>query len=287
MAPIDLDIDMLRCFSEVARSGSFTQAGANIGLTQSGVSVKIRRLEERLSAQVFRRTSKSLTLTHEGEMLLDYAGRILAVHDEAVSWFTQPKATGNLRVGLIDYFLPELLPELLRRFRKRYPNIHLEVRTDSGINLIPLYEKGELDLVVAGGDSYNGDSRVLLQEPLVWVVGNDAEPFLDDPIPLAVLPPQCSFRRIATERLDTIRRRWEILFTGTSIANIQAAVQAGIGLAVLPRGAIKDGIKKAPAHLNLPELPLYSIVIVTDENESNDARDVFVGYLEAELNTLL
>ena len=131
MAHIDVDIDMLRCFVEVAQTGSFTKAGKNIGLTQSGVSVKIRRLEERLSTQTFNRTSKSLSLTLEGEILLDYARRILALHDEAVSRLTKPRACGKLRIGLIDYFLPELLPNLLSRFRKQYPNIHLEIQIDS------------------------------------------------------------------------------------------------------------------------------------------------------------
>ncbi|MCW8801619.1 MAG: LysR family transcriptional regulator [Desulfobacter sp.] len=55
MIPIDLDINMLRCFKEVAETGSFTKAGNNIGLTQAGVSTKIRRLEERLDAKVFNR----------------------------------------------------------------------------------------------------------------------------------------------------------------------------------------------------------------------------------------
>ena len=69
--PFDLDIDMLRCFKEVAETGSFTKAGKNIGLTQYGISVKIRRLEERLDNQIFNRTSKGLALTLEGEILLD------------------------------------------------------------------------------------------------------------------------------------------------------------------------------------------------------------------------
>ena len=286
MVPIDLDIDMLRCFMEVARTGSFTQAGNNIGLTQSGVSVKIRRLEERLSTRIFNRTGKTFSLTPEGELLLDYAGRILSIHNEAVSRFTEPKAAGKLRVGLIDYFLPELLPRLLSNFRKQYPNIHLEVRTDIGINLIPLFEKGELDLVVTGKDAYQGNCRVLVQEPLVWAVGDNADASIHDVLPLVLLPSPCNFRKIATEGLEKANRKWEVLFTGTSIANIQAAVQAGMGLSILPQGALKRGLRKAPAHLGLPELPMYAIVLITDEQKANDAREVFVGYLEAELDQL-
>jgi len=286
MIPIDLDIDMLRCFREVAQTGSFTKAGKAIGLTQSGVSVKIRRLEERLDTQVFNRTSKSLALTPEGEILLDYTGRILAVHNEAVSRLTKPKASGTLRIGLIDYFLPELLPRLLSKFRQQYPNIHLEVRTDVGINLIPLFEKGELDLVVTGKDAYQGRCRVLMQEPLIWVIGKDAEISPQDVLHLVLLPSPCVFRKMATEGLEKANREWEVLYTGSSIANIQTAVQAGMGLSILPAGALTEGLRKAPAHLQLPELPMYSIVLIKDEEKANDARDVFVRYLEGGLNNL-
>lgn len=286
MVNIDLDIDMLRCFVEVVKTESFTKAGKNIGLTQSGVSVKIRRLEERLSSQIFNRTSKSFSLTLEGEMLLDYARRILSVHDEAVSRLTQPKASGKLRIGLIDYFLPELLPTILSNFRKQYPNIHLEVHTGFGMNLIPMFEKGELDVVVTGKDSYQGSCRILTQEPLIWVIGSDAEASLQEPIHLVLLPSPCSFRKIATEGLEKAHRKWEILFTGTSIAHIQAAVQAGMGLSIVPKGALKEGLKKAPSHWGLPELPMYSIALIQDEQRENDARDVFISYLEAELDTL-
>lgn len=286
MIPIDLDIDMLRCFVEVAQTRSFTQAGKNIGLTQSGVSVKIRRLEERLETQVFNRTSKRLSLTLEGEILLDHAGRILSAHDEAVSRLTKPKATGTLRVGIIDYFLPELLPNILNKFKKEYPIIRLEVWNDLGMNLIPLFEKNELDIVVAGKESYQGNYRLLFQEPLYWVIGSDNHVTQHEALPLVLFPSPCSFRKIATESLQNDNREWEIPFTGMSIASIQTAVQAGMGISILPQGALKEGIKKAPSHLELPELPMHPIVIITDEQKENDARDVFIGYLETELNNL-
>ena len=286
MIPIDLDIDMLRCFVEVARTGSFTKAGKNIGLTQSGVSVKIRRLEERLDTQIFNRKSKSLSLTHEGEILFDHAGRILSAHDEAVSRLTKPKATGKLRVGIIDYFLPELLPNILSKFRRQYPNIKLEVWIDVGMNLIPLFEKGELDIVVTGKESYQGNCRLLFQEPLFWVVGKDNHASQHEALPLVLFPSPCSFRKIATESLQNDNREWDIPFTGTSIASIQTAVQAGMGVSILPQGALKEGIKKAPSHLGLPELPIHPIVIITEEQKENDARDVFISYLEAEINEI-
>jgi DNA-binding transcriptional LysR family regulator len=284
--PFDLDIDMLRCFVEVADTGSFTKAGQNIGLTQSGVSVKIRRLEDRLGVPVFNRSSKSLSLTLEGETLLDYAGRVLGVHDEAVIRLTSPAASGRLRVGMVDYFLPELLPNILGRFRKQYPTIRLEIHTDMGMNLIPMFERGELDLLVAGLDEYQGDARVLFREPLIWIMGQGMEITESDMINLALLPAPCSFRKLAIESLDVAGRRWDLSLTGTSIPGLQAAVQAGIGMSVLPRSALRKGLRRAPAHLEMPELPMFSLALITDEGRDDEARDVFIGYLEAELEDL-
>jgi DNA-binding transcriptional LysR family regulator len=210
----------------------------------------------------------------------------LAVHDEAVSRLTKPKASGNLRIGLTDYFIPEILPNLFSRFWKQYSNIHLEIQTGVGINLIPLFEKGELDLVVAGKDAYQGSCRVLTQEPLIWVVGKDTDATLHETTPLVLLPSPCYLRQIATESLEKANRQWEVLFTGTSIAGVRSAVQAGIGLSILPTGALKEGLRRAPSHLELPELPMYALALIADEQSPNDARDVFIPYLEAELNNL-
>ena len=286
MIPIDLDINMLRCFKEVAETGSFTKAGNNIGLTQAGVSTKIRRLEERLDVKVFNRTSKKISLTYEGTILLDHARRILSAHDEAVSQLTAPKTTGLLRVGLIDYFLPELLPGILSQFGQHYPNIHLDVQTELGIGLIPAFEKGELDLVVSGIEDSQRNYRVIIEEPLIWVISQNTQVSIPETLPLVLHPSPCSFKKLAIESLDKMNRKWKIVFTGTSTASIQTAVQAGMGLSVLPKGALKEGLQEAPSNLELPELPMFTMVLFMDEKKENEVRDLFITYLTAELEKL-
>lgn len=285
MIPADLDIDMLRCFVEVAKTKSFTQAGLNIYLTQSGVSVKIRRLEDRLSAKVFKRGSKNLTLTKEGEMLLTYANRILSVHDEAVNQFASPAIVRkHLKVGVIEYCLPTLLPGVLKRFGSQHPDISVEVQTGMGMDLLPLYEKGKLDLVIAGKDKEldKSDSRVLIEEQLYWIVSSEIESSFHDVIPLVVLPQPCTFRKFATEQLTSMNRKWEIVFTGTSVTSIQIAIQAGMGVAVLPEGAIISGIAQAPSELKLPELPVYPIAVFSNNEKKNDTVELFIKYLEGQ-----
>ena len=139
---------------------------------------------------------------------------------------------------------------------------------------------------MTGKNAYQGKSRTPVKEPLIWAIGKDNDISLDEAVDLVVLPSPCNFWKIATESLDKVNLKWDILFTGTSIANIRAAAQAGMGLSILPKGALKDGLKIAPSHLNLPELPMYRGALVQDDEKTNDARDVFVSYLEAELNRL-
>ena len=128
--------------------------------------------------------------------------------------------------------------------------------------------------------------RILAQEPLTWIVSSDIETSLYEPIQLVLLPSPCNFRKLATESLKKANRKCEVLFTGTSTASIQAAVQAGMGLTILPQGAITKGVRKAPSNWELPELPMYSLTLFTDEKTENDARDIFIFYLKAELNNL-
>src|SRR5215475_13211805 len=128
MARIDLDCDLLRCFVAVAETRGFTAAGALIGLTQSGISVRIRNLEERLDRRLLDRTSRSVALTEAGELFLGYARRMIDLNDEAVGRICGPAAEGRLRLGIADYVLPRLLPNLLGRFARQQPGVKMELR---------------------------------------------------------------------------------------------------------------------------------------------------------------
>src|SRR3546814_14838899 len=102
----DLDLDALRAFIARADTGGFTAAGETLGRTQAAMSIKIKKLEEMLGRRIFERTSRSLKLTRDGEMLLGYARRLRELNDEAVRRFTDPVANGASRLGVAEYFVP-------------------------------------------------------------------------------------------------------------------------------------------------------------------------------------
>ncbi|KAF1076046.1 LysR family transcriptional regulator [Halodesulfovibrio sp. MK-HDV] len=282
-----LEIDLLQCFLAVVQTGGFTKAGDKIGLTQSGVSIKIKRLEGRLDTKLFTRTSKSLALTPEGELLKGYAQRIINLHNEALQRFVTPMASGTLRIGIEDYFVPSLLSPLLSQFRQHHPNIHLEVTMGNGITLIPLYKEGALDLVVTGDCSTTLTKQTLLKAPLVWIFGQDYE-LPDTPcIPLAVFSAPCCFRTQSTEALNRAGKEWVVKFTGNSVVSIQAAVEAGLGISALPVWALTEKLRKAPASYNLPDLPQHKLVLFADDNDINPAKSLFIDFIKVEMAKLL
>ncbi|WP_290918736.1 LysR family transcriptional regulator [Halodesulfovibrio sp.] len=281
-----LEIDLLQCFLAVAQNEGFTKAGDKIGLTQSGVSIKIKRLEERLDTKLFERTSKSLALTPEGELLKGYAQRIINLHNEALQRLVVPSASGNLRVGIEDYFVPNMLSSLLNQFRQHHPNIHLEITMGSGRDLIPMYHEGLLDLVVTGDSSLTPSKHTLLKAPLVWIFGQNYELPDTQCIPLAVFSAPCCFRKQSTEALDSAEREWEVKFTGNSVVSIQAAVEAGLGISALPAWALTPNIRKAPESYGLPELPMHKLILLVDDEEMNPAKSLFIDFIKHELSKL-
>ncbi len=260
----DLDPDLLRCFLAVTDTGGFTAAGERIGLSQSAVSLKVKRLEEQLDRRLFERTSRSLALTEEGELLQGLARRLLAMHEEAVRRLTAPPLEGRMRLGMSEYFVPQHLVGLLASFRHAYPRVRLEVHIGLSNDLLAMLEGGSLDLVFAKRDPGDGHGRVIASEQLLWVTATEL-PIVVGAMPLLTMPPPCFYRAAAISALDRIGRDWEIVFTSSSIMAVQAAVMAGLGVAVLGRAAILDGMREIGGEAGLPDLGRVDIAIWGEE----------------------
>ena len=169
----DLDLDLLRGFVAVAERGGFTAAGQALGLTQSAVSLKVKRLEDLVQRRVFDRTSRSISLTRDGETLLAYARRILALNDEAVRRLVAPPVAGRFRLGVADHFVPRNLAPLLARFARTWPEVRLEVEVGRSHELRAAQEKGALDLVLGKRRDGETAGRPIWTEGVVWVAAPD------------------------------------------------------------------------------------------------------------------
>ena len=248
----NLDIDLLRSFAAVADTGGFTAAGEVVARTQSAISIQIKRLEEIVGKRVFERTSRSLTLTPAGVTLLDYARRILELNDESVRRMMEPPISGEIRLGITEYFVPAELPQILGRFAAAYPGVHLEVRMGLSRDLRQQLAAGELDAVIVRLVPRDR-LKPIWSESQSWVVREGVELARGAPLPLALLPAPCILREHAIESMKRLKRPYKIIFTGSSMASVQAAVAAGLGVSILPRSSVLPGMQVLASGRTYPD----------------------------------
>ncbi|WP_424628487.1 LysR substrate-binding domain-containing protein [Bradyrhizobium sp. SYSU BS000235] len=260
----DLDLDLLRAFVAVADAGSFTAAADTVGRTQSAVSQKIRRLEELVGYPLFDRDSRSLTLTGTGGQLLIGARRLLDLNDDVIRSLQTPQTTGRLRVGICEDFVPLQLSKLLARFLRLHPGIQLDVNTSLTHSLLREFEAGNLDIVIATRE-FKERGRVIWREPMAWFAASDFKLDLDRPLPLVLLQPPCTYRELMFTTLDTARQKWVTACTVSSLMGVQAAVAGGLGITLLGRSFIQDGMQILDVPEHWPPLPMTEIVVVGDD----------------------
>ena len=283
MTRIDLNSDLLRCFVAVADARGFTAAGEMIGLTQSGISVRIRNLEDRLGRRLFDLHQPLGQPDEDGELLLSYARRMVDLNDEAIGRLTGAQTEGRLRVGLADYVKPSLMPQLLGRFNRLHPGVTMEMRTGLSMDLLPGYEQGELDVVIAGRGMVFKDGGLLYRDALVWVAAPNFPLRLDRPVPLATLPPHCTHRGISLEALDRAGIPWRFVYVSSLTAGLQAAVLGGLGIAMVPKSAVIPELRILGAEQGLPPLPDFEIEIFVREKAPTPSCRAFVDFMTGEL----
>lgn len=256
-----LDLELLNTLVCVVDEGSFTRAGERVHRTQSTVSQQIRKLEERVGQVLLlrERAGNLVTPTEQGELLANYARRLLALAREAEDMLATEGALAPVRVGVPEDFDAQRMSALLSRYTARQPGVRLETVSGMSTDLRQKLAGGELDIALLKREPGQGECVAAWPERLVWVRG-EALTLSDAPIPLALFPQGCVYRQRALRGLDKARRRWRIAFGSHSLSGIQAAVSSGLGISVLPTTAL------LPEHRlceDLPELPATELALVT------------------------
>lgn len=259
-----MDLDLLRCFVTIAETRSFTRTGERLGRTQSTISLQIKRLEEQLGRAVFARTPRSLSLTPEGERLLGPARQLLRLNDAAIADLFEPDMIGRVRIGVPEDFATAHLPAVLATFAKAHPLVELEVTCDLTLNLLDRFHGGAFDLVLVKREpSAQLEGVRVWRERLVWVARDQLAASGMETVPLVVSPEPCVYRKRAIDALEAVGRKWRIAYTSTSLAGSQSAVNAGLGIAVLPGEMVPPYLTPI---IDDPELPvLYDTEIALIE----------------------
>jgi DNA-binding transcriptional LysR family regulator len=231
---------LLRSFVSVVDAGGFTRAGERVHRTQSTVSQQIKRLEDDIGQPLLNRSGKDVTPTEAGERLLSYARRLLALAEEARDVLTRPDNEGAVRLGVPEDFAAYRLTKLLAAFSRSHPGLRLDVRADQSSYLKRDLERGDLDLALFKRTAGEKGGIAVWAERLHWVTSKSHP--VDSKagsVPLIGYPAGCLYRARAIHALESAGRAWHMAYTSSSLAGIQAAVAAGMGLSILSEMAIQ------------------------------------------------
>lgn len=281
-----LPTDLLRTFVLVADEGGFTRAGERLGRSQPAVSLQMKRLEELVGVPLLWREGRGLRPTAAGETLLDYARRILALNREAIARMAQPALAGSIRLGVPNEFASSFLPEILGKFAEAHPNVTLEVTCDLSTNLLNRRERGELDVAFA----LHADDTPLAAgegwtEPLVWVTSPRHDRHVRTPIPLVVAPEGCVYRARILEHLERADVPWRVAYTCASFGGIRAGVLAGLGVTVLARSIVPEGMHVVSRNHCLPALPPVQVRLHYDHDGAPETINALVAHMSTNLES--
>lgn len=251
-----LDPLLLRSFVAIIDTGSFTRAGERVHLTQSTISQQMRRLEQQIGCPLLDRSGRQVVATAEGEQLLGLARRILALLAQAEEQVSEGSI--SLSLGVPEDFAAGAITPVLAAFARDYPEVRLEVESGLSHHIWQRFAAGELDLALVKQVRGQGSPLASWREPLVWVDSRDWPAKGRDPLPLVAFPSEGLYRQQMTEALDGLGRRWRIAYVSASLASLQGAVSAGIGVSLLPKRlmpadqlALTQWPKVAPVELAL------------------------------------
>lgn len=254
--------ELLRSFIAIVDAGSMAQATETIFLSQSALSLQMKRLEDLLQQRMFHRNGRSLVLTAAGEELASLARQMLGVNDRIVASLGQGGDTAPMQLGLVQDFADTILPDVLARFAARYPAARLQLRIGGSAELLEQFDRAKLDVVIClgrHGELRRAMSRIITDVPMAWI-GNPELADLEE-LPLVLLDQPCAFRAALLEALETHDVPYRIVLETPTLPGLRAALRAGIGLTCRTAGyAASEGLPILATE-RLPPLPHIDYVM--------------------------
>lgn len=266
-----MEFELLPSFVAVAECGGFHRAAEQLNLTQSTVSQQIKRLELETKRSLFRRTTRSVVLTDDGEMLLGDARCLLQLEEAARQRLAAPRLSGTVRLGVVEEVAGGSLPSALGRFASLHPGVKLEVQIAVSAELLEELDAGRLDVVFAKRPLGTSKGRLVWREPLVWAAADTFDLIPGAALPLALYRERSVSREAALAALQDSELTWEIVYTSPSLTGVRAAALAGLAITPLPASAVVAGLRILDAEEGLPRLPDLEFAIYEKARSDNAA----------------
>lgn len=200
MSERPLDLDAVSAFVRIAELGSFTRAAEAMRTTQSAVSLKLKRLEDRLGCRLVERTPRHVQLSPRGAAFLDRARELVEAHDRALAVLTAVRQ--RITIGISDHVAGPELPALISRMNAQDPLLVIEIRIGSSGDLLQSFDRRELDTVIVRLHAERSDGEIIAEEKFGWFASPNWKPRAGEPLPVATMPEPCGVRVMAGRLLD-------------------------------------------------------------------------------------
>lgn len=266
-----LDTDQLRSFMAIVDTGSFTRAAERVNKTQSAVSMHIRRLEEQLGRQLFVKQGRGVRLSDDGDKLVDFAREMLRIEASALMQVGQKGLSGRVRLGIPDDYAEPFLPAIMEGFARKHPLVEVSVICEGSLSLADRVRNHDLDVALITDCAVLPNIEVIREEPLVWVAHPRFTVQRNEPLPLALGAVTCQWRQVTEAALHKAGRDFRILLVSNNFSAIEPMVSTRLAMTVLPRGAVREGMKVFGAADGLPDLPNSRMALVFAPPPSNEA----------------
>lgn len=268
---MDLDTESLRTLLAVLDSGGMTPAAQRLDLSQSAVSWRIKRLEQKVDQTLILRDGHTIRPSRACREILDEARSIVEAHDRAVRKLLSSELSGNIRVGAIEDVGVSRLTSILGTFQRVHPRTNVRFVISPTEELAEQVDEGEIDLAViqVSEDGLRPEDHVLWTDQVVWAT-SAAYPQDEIPVPLITFGEMCFYRPLSEPQLTAAGISHRVAFSIPSTRGVLAAVADGLGVAALARHHLGDDIVEWEPPMPLGPLPKVHQVVRTVPGERSD-----------------
>ena len=249
-----VNLNQLRVFDAVARTGSFSRAAETLSVTQPAVTLQIRQLERDCGVQLFERIRRRPRLTDAGQRLQEYARRIFALVDEAGRQLEGARGltSGRLRV-VTGPTGSAYAADLLTRFHRRHPGVDVALSLDTSERIVQRVVTLTDDIGLVGAEQKHPAlaRRPFCLDPLVAIVAR-THPWARRrtvsvrelaEVPLVVRETVSTTRRFIEARLGAATRRLRVAMELGSNDAIKRAVELGAGVGIVSRQVVRTELR--------------------------------------------
>lgn len=274
----NLDVTTLRSFVAVADAGGVTRAAGFLHLTQSAVSMQLKRLEELLGLELLDRSGRTIALTASGEQLLVYARRMVALNDEVIGRLTDQAYEGEIVLGVPHDIVYPAIPQVLKQFHTAFPRVKVQLVSSYTRALKEKFGRGECDLILTTENNVEPGAQTLCTKPLRWIGAPGGAAWRQRPLKLA-FGRLCTFRPRVIEALDASGIPWDVIVETESDRTIEATVSADLAIHTMIEGTEPPHLEKIDHGGALPDLPSQLINLYGAQSQKGLVHDTLADFL--------